>query len=290
MTVSRVSGWDLHCHTVFSDGTKTPTELIELAHAAGLEGVAISDHDTIAGWQEAKAAAQAKHFPLIRGTEITAEHLHTSVHILAYLYDCEDKGVLDMYAKMRQRRYERAQRMVERLSHDFPITWQSVSEQVREGEATTIGRPHIADALVSAGVYKTRSDAFAGAINGKSPYYVPVDSLAATQVIFALKQAGGVVVLAHCGAVKRNRRRMLTDDDIELFAREYGLDGLEVYHRENSREQQERLSAIAQKLGLLQTGGSDWHGEGKPNVLGENRTDTSTVQEIIRRGRIRLIN
>ena len=287
-----MKGWDLHCHTVFSDGTYTPTELIQMAKREGLQGIAISDHDTIAGWDEAKQASVAHNFPLIRGTEITAQHddnnRHISVHVLAYLYDCNDQHVLNLYEKMRARRLERAKRMVEALSKDFPISWESVLDQVHEGDKTTVGRPHIADALVAAGVYKTRSDAFAGVISAKSPYYLPVVSPEVAEVVTALKDAGGVVVLAHCGAVSRNRQ-LLSDEDIEFYARECGLDGLEVFHRDNSPEQQERLSRLADRLGLLKTGGSDWHGLGKPNVLGENTTDNKTALEIIQRGRIRVL-
>ncbi|WP_418969760.1 PHP domain-containing protein [Alloscardovia omnicolens] len=290
MTVLRNPGWDLHCHTVFSDGTYSPTDLIRMASEQGLHGVAISDHDTIAGWDEAKQAAFALHFPLIRGTEITAQHDHgrVSVHVLAYLYDCEDHNVLDLYEEMRNRRTQRAQRMVEAIARDYPINWNLVLEQVHEGESTTIGRPHIADALVAAGVYETRSDAFAGIISAKSPYYIPVLSPRVSQVVTALKNAGGVVFLAHCAAPGRNKH-LLSDADIEYFARDCGLDGVEVYHRDNPADQQQRLRALADRLGLLTTGGSDWHGLGKPNLLGENTTDDETVNEIIRRGRIRVI-
>ncbi len=252
--------------------------------------MAISDHDTIAGWQEAKKTSLELGYPLIRGTEITAQHDHgrVSVHVLAYLYDCEDHNVLDLYERMRQRRVERAKIMVEKISQDYPISWQSVLDQAHEGDSTTIGRPHIADALVEAGVYHTRSDAFAGIISGKSPYYIPVLSPRVSEVVTALKNAGGVVVLAHCGAPSRNRE-LLSDEDIEFFTKECGLDGLEVHHRDNPQAQQERLTHLAHKLGLLITGGSDWHGSGKPNVLGENTTDNETAMEIIRRGRIRVL-
>ncbi|TCD54720.1 PHP domain-containing protein [Alloscardovia theropitheci] len=287
-----MKGWDLHCHTVFSDGTYSPTELVRIAKKEGLQGIAISDHDTIAGWDEAKKAAIVEDFPVIRGTEITSQHddknRHVSVHVLSYLYDCEDEHVLNLYAQMRKRRLERAQLMVEKLSQDFPITWESVLEQVHEGDKTTVGRPHIADALVAAGIYENRSLAFAGAISAKSPYYIPVLSPNVADVITALKNAGGVVVLAHSGATSRNRQ-LLSDNDIEFFAKECGLDGLEIFHRDNSAEQRARLSTLADRLGLLKTGGSDWHGLGKPNKLGENTTDNETAMEIIHRGRIRLL-
>ena len=154
-------GWDIHCHTAFSDGTETPATLAEQSKALGLKGVAISDHDTTAGWPEAEAAAHRVGLPLLRGTEITATDENVSVHMLGYQYDPTNQHITDLFANTRAARLQRTQRMVELLSRDYPITWQSVLAQVKEGSKTTIGRPHIADALVSAGVYRTRSEAFA---------------------------------------------------------------------------------------------------------------------------------
>ena len=172
--------------------------------------------------------------------------------------------------------------MVARLGEDYPISWQSVLEQVHEGERTTIGRPHIADALVAAGVYRTRSEAFADAVSATSKYYIPTPSPTTHEVLAAVAAAGGVVIIAHPGAVNRNVT-LLSDSQIETLIEE-GLDGLEVWHRDNPPQQRERLYAIAQAHQLLVTGGSDWHGAGKPNHLGENLTDDETVAEIVRRG------
>lgn len=177
--------------------------------------------------------------------------------------------------------------MVDRIARDYPITWESVRAQIRNGEDTTVGRPHIADALVEAGVYPDRSAAFTGIISTHSPYYVPVFSPDVETVVSTMKQAGGVVVIAHPGAVSRNRF-LLSDGEIGRLAR-LGLDGLEVYHRDNPPEQRRRLSALAERFGLLATGGSDWHGKGKPNELGENTTGIETVDEIISRGAIRVL-
>ena len=279
--------WDLHCHTVYSDGTCTPQELISQARQKGLAGVAITDHDTTSSWQPAKAASLSDKYPLIRGTEITAEAGKTSVHVLAYLYDCEDKAALELFARTRQARLERTHEMVDRISRDYPISWEDVQAQVRNGAETTIGRPHIADALVAASVYPDRSSAFAGIINARSPYYIPVYSPDVDTVVSTMKAAGGVVVIAHPGAVSRNRV-LLSDAAIKLLT-DLGLDGLEVWHRDNPPDQKGRLMALARRLGLLITGGSDWHGAGKPNRLGENVTDQGTVEEIISRGKIRLL-
>ncbi|MBT1171114.1 PHP domain-containing protein [Bifidobacterium sp. SO4] len=280
------TGWDIHCHTVFSDGTETPATLAEQSKALGLKGVSISDHDTTAGWQDAEAAARRVGLPLLRGTEITATDEDVSVHMLGYQYDPASPHIVNLFAATREARLRRTQRMVELLARDYPISWESVLAQVREGSKTTIGRPHIADALVSAGVYENRSQAFADAVNSSSKYYIPTPSPTSHEVVAAVKEAGGVVLVAHAGDLSRNRR-LLSDEQIETLARE-GLDGLEVWHRGNPPEQRERLLTLCRRFGLLVTGGSDWHGKGKPNGLGENLTDEDTVAEIVRRGALPL--
>lgn len=275
-------GWDIHCHTVFSDGTETPRTLVEQGKALRLHGVAIADHDTTAGWQDARLAATEEGFPLLLGTEITADDQGVSVHMLAFQYDPTNTQIGDMFATTREARLRRTKRMVEHMAQDYPITWDDVLAQVHEGERTTIGRPHIADALVAAGVCRTRSDAFADAVSATSKYYIPTPSPTTHDVVAAVKGAGGVVVVAHAGDPRRNRR-LLSDEQIRSLIDE-GLDGLEVWHRGNPPEQRKRLLAIASRHDLLVTGGSDWHGAGKPNALGENLTDDATVREIMRRG------
>ncbi len=281
------SGWDIHCHTVYSDGTQTPASLVELSRHIGLHGASISDHDTTSGWADAEGAAREEGMRLLRGTEITACDGPVSVHMLAYQYNPNDRHTSDLFARTRQARLKRTKAMVARLGEDYPISWQSVLEQVHEGERTTIGRPHIADALVAAGVYRTRSEAFADAVSATSKYYIPTPSPTTHEVLAAVAAAGGVVIIAHPGAVNRNVT-LLSDSQIETLIEE-GLDGLEVWHRDNPPQQRERLYAIAQAHQLLVTGGSDWHGAGKPNHLGENLTDDETVAEIVRRGAIPLV-
>ncbi len=280
------TGWDLHCHTVFSDGTETSRTLVELAKERGLHGVAITDHDTTAGWVPAQEAASELGLPLVRGTEITAEHEGVSVHMLAYQYDPRNRHICDLFARTRQRRLERTKHMVERIAKDYPITWDDVLRQVKAGGRTTMGRPHIADALVEAGVYATRSDAFAGVVSSHSPYYIPTPSPTTIDVIHAVEDAGGVIVVAHAADPSRNRH-VLSDEQIAAMA-DAGLDGIEVWHRGNPPEQRERLLGLAERYQLLVTGGSDWHGAGKPNALGEFLTDDATVREIVRRGAIPL--
>lgn len=276
------AGWDLHCHTVYSDGTATPEELVQQASSLGLQGVAITDHDTTAGWSDFRKAADAASLPVLFGSEITAEDAGVFVHMLAYQYNPQDLCLMDMFALTRKRRFERTKRMVERMSHDFPITWNDVLAQAKHGDLTTLGRPHIADALVCAGVCKTRSEAFAGPVSPCSPYYIPTPSPNVREVIAAVKHAGGVIGIAHPADYSRNAR-LLSDEQIITFARA-GLDCLEVYHRGNSCNQRQRLLALARQYDLLVTGGSDWHGTGKPNRLGEETTSRDVVSEILSRG------
>lgn len=282
------TGWDIHCHTVFSDGTETPTAMASEVKAAGLKGMSISDHDTVAGWDEAEQAATAQGLPLLRGTEITATDGNVSVHILGFQYDPKNERIETLFSTTREARLKRTKRMVERMAKDFPITWESVLAQIKEGNSTTVGRPHIADALVAAGVYKTRSDAFAGAVSATSKYYIPTPSPTTVEVVEAVKEAGGVVILAHAGDRRRNDT-LLSDAQIETLVSK-GLDGLEVWHRGNEDDQRQRLLGLAERYDLLVTGGSDWHGAGKPNTLGENLTDEATVAEIVKRGTLPLFN
>lgn len=273
--------WDLHCHTVYSDGTETPRELIRQARRLALAGVAITDHDTTRGWSDARAASAQMGVALLPGAELTTDDDGVSVHLLAYAFDRGNPTITGLYEATRRARMARARRMVERISKDYPITWDDVLVQVRQGSSTTVGRPHIADALVKAGIYASRSEAFAGICSSSSPYYIPTPSPGTLQALHAVKTAHGVAVVAHAGSRARNRV-LLSDAQIDELA-DNGLDGLEVWHRENDADQRERLLTVARRRGLLVTGGSDWHGAGKPNRLGENATDSYTVGEIMRR-------
>jgi 3',5'-nucleoside bisphosphate phosphatase len=281
------TGWDLHCHTVFSDGTKSPAQLVALASRLGLDGVAITDHDTTAGWPDAQRAAREQGLALLRGSEITAQDDQVSVHVLAYQYDPHDAGVVELFASTKAARIERARRMVALLSRDFPIEWDDVLRQAKKGADTTVGRPHMADALVEVGVCRNRSEAFDGPMSASSKYYIPTPSPTALQVVQVVKQAGGVSVIAH--PADRSRNSVLLSDAQIRHLTQAGLGGLEVWHRGNDVQSQKHLLELADELDLLVTGGSDWHGDGKPNILGENLTQDSVVAQIVQRGAIDLV-
>lgn len=267
---------DLHAHSTVSDGTDTPAELVEAAARAGLGALAITDHDATAGWAEATDAALARGIVLIPGMELSTRVQFASVHVLAYLVDPGDAGLLAETARIRESRMTRAEKIVRRIAADYELTWDDVLAQTTDG--ATIGRPHIADALVARGHAATRSEAFAGILHWRSgyaqPHYAP-DPLTGIRLIRA---AGGVPVLAHPGT--RGAEEVITEERLRRFV-DAGLFGLEVDHPENTAASKPRLRALAARYGLAVTGSSDYHGLGKANRLGEHTTDPEVVARIV---------
>ncbi len=271
---------DLHAHSAVSDGTEPPEVLVAAAAAAGVDVLALTDHDTTAGWAAAARAARAHGVRLVPGAELTARVGSIRVHLLSYLHDPTDLSLREAVDGARDTRVGRARRMTELLAADHPLTWSDVQAQVRDG--VSVGRPHLADALVRNGVVTSRDEAFATLLHEDSPYYVPHAAPRAEDLVRLVRAAGGVSVLAHPRAVGRGR--VLDDGDIAALAAA-GLGGLEVDHREHPGEIREELRALAASLGLLVTGGSDHHGARKPNLLGENGTAPEVLAEIVARGR-----
>lgn len=272
--------FDLHTHSNISDGTEPPATVVRAAAMAGLTGLALTDHDSTAGWAEAADQAVASGIVFIPGMEVSCvSDTGISVHLLSYLHDPEDPALCAEIERSRSSRLTRAQRMVEKLAEDFPITWDHVLRHSTRD--ATIGRPHIADALVSLGVVEDRSAAFTSILTPRSKYYVghyapdPVD---AVRLVLA---AGGVPVFAHPMASMRGRV-IGTDLFRELI--EAGLAGVEADHRDNPDDARRWLRVLARQHGLLVTGSSDYHGAGKPNRIGEHTTGDVVVQQIIERG------
>ena len=249
------------------------------ARDAGLDVVALTDHDTTAGWDEAAGAALDVGIALVRGTEVSARSRGVSVHLLSYLQDPAHPALAGELALSAESRVTRARRMVELLARDVPITWQDVLDEARD--AVVVGRPHIADALVARGVVPDRDAAFAHLLRSDGPYHVRHYAPEAPVAVAAIRASGGVPVFAHPAADARGR---IVPDDVFDELAEAGLAGLEVHHRDHSPAQRERLLAIADRLGLLVTGSSDYHGTGKVNRLGENLTDPQVLAEIVRQG------
>jgi len=267
---------DLHTHSSVSDGTETPSQLIRAAVAAGLGAVALTDHDSTAGWQEAFAAASGTGLTVIPGMELSTRLEWKSVHLLAYLFDPADGGIIAETARIREARIHRAESIVQRLSADYDIEWADVVAQTSEG--ATVGRPHIADALVAKGHVPNRSAAFASILHPSSGYYQPHYAPDPLTAVTLVRAAGGVPVLAHPGT--RGRENVISEERIRALV-DAGLFGLEIHHRENTDSGRARLFELAHSYGLVVTGSSDYHGEGKPNRLAENTTEPEVLAQIV---------
>lgn len=270
---------DLHTHSAVSDGTETPTQLVRAAVAAGLGTVAITDHDSTAGWQEAFAAASGTGLIVIPGMELSTNYGPASVHMLAYLFDPLDAGIVSETARIRDGRLRRAERIVERISADYDLTWDDVLAESLDG--TTLGRPHIADALVRKGHVANRSAAFESILHWQGGYYEKYYAPSPLEGVRMIVAAGGVPVLAH-PATHGKYRSM--DDSVIRELVDNGLFGLEVYHRDNTDDGKAWLLTLAAKFGLAVTGSSDYHGEGKPNRLAENTTAPEVLERLTARG------
>lgn len=266
---------DLHAHSTASDGTDTPSEVVRAAARAGLDVVALTDHDTTAGWQEAAAAARRHGVALVPGMEVSCQAGGTSIHLLAYLHDPDDAALRAETDRTRDDRVSRARRMVDLLAQDVPISWDDVLEQVRDG--ATVGRPHIADALVARGVVADRDAAFADLLHSGSRYHVRHYAPDAVTAVRLVRAAGGVPVMAHPRAGRRGR---VVGDDVVAGLAAAGLAGIEVDHRDHLPAERVALRALAGDLGLFVTGASDYHGAGKPNLLGEHTTEPAVLEAV----------
>ncbi|WP_210479358.1 PHP domain-containing protein [Naasia sp. SYSU D00948] len=267
--------FDLHTHSSVSDGTETPGELVAAAAAAGLDGIALTDHDSTAGWQDARTAALRHGVALLPGMELSTRHGWASVHVLGYLFDPTDAGILAETERIRRDRVTRAETMVTRIGHDYELEWDDVVAQTTPGG--TVGRPHIADALVAKGHVRDRGEAFATILHWRAGYYEPHYAPEPLEGIRLIVAAGGVPVLAHPGV---STDRILPEDYLRRLI-DAGLFGVEVHHRDNSPNGARRLLELAQKYDLAVTGSSDYHGAGKPNRLGENTTAPEVVERLV---------
>jgi 3',5'-nucleoside bisphosphate phosphatase len=269
---------DLHCHSTASDGTLTPAELVTAGAAAGLDVLGITDHDTTGGWA---AAAQARPdgLRLVRGAELSCRWYGVqpaiALHLLAYLFDPAEPDLAEDLARLRENREQRAERIVGLLRTDgVDITWAEVQRYAAGG---SVGRPHIAQALIRAGLVGSTNEAFASRWLG-SRYFVPKADLDVFEAVRAVLQAGGVPVFAHPRATKRGR--VVPDSLIEDLAA-IGLFGLEADHEDHSPAEREQIRALANRLGLVVTGSSDFHGTHKTVRLGAFQTSPEAYEKIV---------
>ncbi|WP_405485557.1 PHP domain-containing protein [Nocardia sp. NBC_00511] len=270
---------DLHTHSSASDGTDTPAELIGKAAAAGLDVVALTDHDTTSGWAEAVDALPPG-LTLVRGMEMSCVGLGEDgypvpVHLLAYLFDPADESFALERERLRAERVVRLRAMAEQMAADgLPIDPEAVMASV----GPSAGRPHLARALVSAGVVPSVDAAFEDLLAPHGRYYVEKADTPLRRAVQMVAAAGGVSVVAHARA--RKRGRLLSLDYIRELS-ELGLGGLEIDHPDHSAEDIGVLRGLAGELGLITTGSSDYHGANKTIRLGEFTTEPSQFEEIV---------
>ncbi|MEN9992458.1 MAG: hypothetical protein RLY83_28 [Actinomycetota bacterium] len=275
---------DLHSHSTHSDGKETVQQIFQYAAEAGLDALALTDHDTTAGWGEARVEAKKHGITFVPGIEITTKHHGVSVHMLAYLPDPNYGPLIQKLKEVRESRETRIERYVENLQPYYAdLTMDGVRATLSE-EGKSIGRPHIADALRDLGHVQDRTEAFEGPLSKGHPAYVASEGINTVEAVKLIRAAGGVPVMAHPLARGRGDGELVItsahrDRFIEVI--ESGLGGFEVNHREVGDIAREWLTGLALEFDLVLTGSSDYHGLlGKPNLLGENTTSMKMLKRI----------
>lgn len=273
-----MSGYDLHTHSTCSDGTATVTENVRLAIERGLEGMAVTDHDTTEGLAEAAAAAAGTGLEVVPGIEFSAEYEGASLHVLAYWIDPEDPELVAELRRLTDSRFRRGEMMVEKLQGlGYDLSFDRVREIAGGG---LIARPHVARAMVEAGIVDSEQEAFDRFISDDGVANVPKHALDPVRSVGLIRAAGGVCVLAHPGMWKG--QGSVPDALIEEMT-EAGMAGLEVDHPDQDAEQRAYYRAMAERLDLVPTGASDCHGARYDFRLGCETTDAARVAELRRR-------
>ncbi|MGH3781816.1 MAG: PHP domain-containing protein [Pseudonocardiaceae bacterium] len=271
---------DLHAHSIASDGTDTPAELVVTAAAAGIDVLALTDHDTTAGWADA-VDALPEGLRLIRGAEFSCiapdgRGGDVSVHLLGYLFDPASEAIIAEQVRLRDERRVRLRVMAQRMAADgFPVD----PDEFLAGlpSEAPVGRPHLARALVSAGVVGSVDEAFRRFLSSRGPYYTGRADTEVHAAIRMVRAAGGVAVLAHPAA---RRRGPVIDTSVIAELSAEGLDGVEVDHPDHSDGDRAALRDLAAALGLLATGSSDYHGRNKTVSLGQETTAPEALERI----------
>jgi 3',5'-nucleoside bisphosphate phosphatase len=247
---------DLHLHTLFSDGTYTPSQLVLESEKAALSAIAIVDHDTVEGTASAIGSAKQKNIEILPGIELSAEYEQLEIHILGYLIDYKNSGLLEKLEVLRKNRIERVYKIIEKLEGiGISIKAESV---FKISKFSTVGRLHIARALVQEAKVSSIPEAFKKYIGDRCPAYVLGFKFSVNEAIKLIKDAGGIPVLAH--------PYTLNNDDLILRFVDYGLMGIEAYYSEHSQSMTNFYLELAKRHNLLVTGGSDYHGDAKPEV------------------------
>jgi predicted metal-dependent phosphoesterase TrpH len=252
---------DLHLHTTHSDGSQSPTEVVRLAHEAGVSVLAITDHDITTGLPEALTAGQALGIEIIPGIEISSRHGESELHVLGYFLKWQDAQLNERLMTLRESRHRRNPKIVELLqATGIDITYDEVRAVAG---SDSVGRPHIARVLMDKKVVTTAKEAFDRFLAEGKAAYVPRDLPAPVDAIRWIKDAGGLAVLAHPTWVKTTEGTLT---DLARQLKEQGLDGVEVHYSTHTPRQTRTYLSLAKQLGLLVTGGSDFHGMTKPDI------------------------
>ncbi|HZX01340.1 PHP domain-containing protein [Kribbella sp.] len=270
---------DLHTHSNRSDGTDPVDVLIRHAQEAGLDVIALTDHDTAAGWAEGRRAAEELGIGFVPGLEISCKLDGISVHLLAYLPDPAYAPLAADLQVVREGRTDRIPTIVARLNGiGVPLT---VEEVLAQATGTpSVGRPHVADALVANGTVVNRTEAFDKYLADGRAGHVPHYALEPGRAIDLVREAGGVPVIAHPWG--RSSYKVMTEDTLGRLVQDHGLAGIEVDHQDHSPESREALRAIARNLGIVYTGSSDHHGLGKiDHDLGVNSTAPEQLERLL---------
>ena len=267
---------DLHTHTTCSDGTDSPRELVNKAIVQGIEVLGITDHDTTSGWQEATQSLRGS-LQLALGAEISClTNDGVSVHMLGLLFDPLHEEMQQVLEETRDGRLPRMRKMIEKMrAEGMDISIEDVEKAMPSG--ATMGRPHLADALVAKKIVKSRDEAFIDLLHNDSRFYVSHAAPTPVEAIALIRRAGGVAVIAHPFASHRGQI-LKAEDFIDLLSA--GLNGIEVDHRDQNPDERAMLRVIALELDLVMTGSSDYHGTGKLNSLAENHTSREQWQKL----------
>lgn len=273
---------DLHSHTNISDGLDSPQVIIEKAKSAGVQVLAITDHDSISGWQKLMATSNGGELTIVPGAEIscrTADGI--SVHILGYLFNPTNSSLNDFMSRTQEDRIPRIKKIIGLLNAaGITITFEDVL--LHSKSASTIGRPHLADALIESNLVASRAEAFDTYLNNDSPFYVPYSAPTPLQAITAIKEAEGVSVLAH--GLAGSRGETLSVNEIQQLI-ESGLDGLEVDHRDHPAQARNTLREIAESYQVFATGSSDYHGNFGAQRLAMEVTAPAVWEGILAQGK-----